>query len=78
MPCRYSIQRMILLIEAHCVVCEIWIEFLYKCGLILIFKGLHYTKPIPVLYIFPTWPHSKIIMSVTKYVTNTMSLYNSV
>ena len=78
MSCRYSIRRMILLIEAYCVMCEIWIEFLYKCGLILIFKGLHCTKPIPVFYIFPIWRHSKIIMSVTKYVTHTTSLFNSV
>jgi len=69
---------MILLIEARCIMCEIRIEFLYKCGLILIFKGLHYTKPIPVFYILPTWRHSKIIMSVTKYVTNATSLYTSV
>jgi hypothetical protein len=53
-------------------------RFCIKCGLILIFKGLKYAKPLPMLYIFSTWRHSKIIKSVTLYHTNTMLLYSSV
>lgn len=61
----------------HAVMCEVWFVFLYKCGLILIFKGLHYTKPIPAFCVFPTWWHSKIIISLTTYVINA-PLYSSV